>query len=140
MSGFNPDKLKKQIPSALFWTYQLKVASFQKVRFIFQISKSPKKIIPKNYPELEILISSLEQFFGIFLFEIWRSKNHIELSEKKPPPLTTDKFGSACYNPQQQNQCWSLQNLNPWSKTPLVCTLKTLFREDFKNAAFSSKY
>ena len=28
---------------------------FQKVRFVFQISKSPKN--PKNYPELEILNS-----------------------------------------------------------------------------------
>ena len=27
---------------------------FWKVRFIFQISQSPKKIIPKKYPELEI--------------------------------------------------------------------------------------
>ena len=27
---------------------------FQKVRFVFQISKSQKKNIPKNYPELEI--------------------------------------------------------------------------------------
>ena len=32
----------------------LKVAFFQKVRFLFQISKSPEKNIPKNYPELEI--------------------------------------------------------------------------------------
>ena len=32
----------------------LKVAFFQKVRFVFQISQSPKTIIPKNYPELEI--------------------------------------------------------------------------------------
>ena len=32
----------------------LKVFFFQKVRFVFQISKSPKNIIPKNYPELEI--------------------------------------------------------------------------------------
>ena len=32
----------------------LKVAFFQKVRCVFQISKSPKKYIPKNYPELEI--------------------------------------------------------------------------------------
>ena len=32
----------------------LKVAFFQKVRFVFQISKSQKKNIPKNYPELEI--------------------------------------------------------------------------------------
>jgi hypothetical protein len=31
----------------------LKVAFFQKVRFVFQISKSPEKNIPKNYPELE---------------------------------------------------------------------------------------
>ena len=32
----------------------LKVAFFQKLRFVFQISKSQKKNIPKNYPELEI--------------------------------------------------------------------------------------
>ena len=32
----------------------LKVAFFQKVRFVFQISKSQKTNIPKNYPELEI--------------------------------------------------------------------------------------
>jgi hypothetical protein len=32
----------------------LKVVFYQKVRFVFQISQSPKKIIPKNYPELEI--------------------------------------------------------------------------------------
>ena len=31
----------------------LKVAFFQKVRCVFRISKSPKKYIPKNYPELE---------------------------------------------------------------------------------------
>ena len=32
----------------------LKMAFFQKVRFVFQISKSKKKIFQKNYPELEI--------------------------------------------------------------------------------------
>ena len=32
----------------------LKVVFFQKVRFVFQISQSPKKLIPKNYPEFEI--------------------------------------------------------------------------------------
>ena len=42
----------------------LKVASFQKVRLVFQISKSQKKYIPKNYPELEIK----------FFFEIWDLK------------------------------------------------------------------
>ena len=30
------------------------LAFLQKVRFVFQISKCQKKIIPKNYPELEI--------------------------------------------------------------------------------------
>ena len=39
--------------SALLLPY-IKVAFFQKVRCVFQISKSPKKYIPKNYPELEI--------------------------------------------------------------------------------------
>jgi hypothetical protein len=33
---------------------KLKVAFIQKVRFVFQISKSPKKYIPNYYPELEI--------------------------------------------------------------------------------------
>ena len=35
-------------------THTLKVAFFQKVRFVFQISKSQKIYIPKSYPELEI--------------------------------------------------------------------------------------
>ena len=35
------------------------VAFFQRVRFVFQISQSPQKIIPKNYSELEIWISCL---------------------------------------------------------------------------------
>ena len=57
-----------------------------------QISK--KKNIPKYYPELDIkfptnysillLAGNLNLVFGIFLFEIWRSKKHIALSEKKP--------------------------------------------------------
>ena len=33
---------------------QTKGAFFQKVRFVFQISQSPKNIIPKSYPELGI--------------------------------------------------------------------------------------
>ena len=32
----------------------LKVAFFQKVQFVFQTSKSPKKVTPNYYPELEI--------------------------------------------------------------------------------------
>ena len=47
--------------SAIYWNslglcrdYGLKVAFFQKVRFNFQISKSQKIYIPKNYPKLEI--------------------------------------------------------------------------------------
>ena len=40
----------------------LKVAFFQKVLFVFQISKSQKKI---SYPELEIQISRQYHFTGI---------------------------------------------------------------------------
>ena len=43
---------------------------FQKVRFVFQISQSPKKIIPKNYPELEIWISCLLICAGISNFKL----------------------------------------------------------------------
>ena len=43
-------EIKKKVVSNL----ELKVASLQKVRLVFQISKSPKKNFPKNYPELEI--------------------------------------------------------------------------------------
>ena len=53
----------------------LKVAFFQKVRFAFQISKSPKKITPNHYPELEIWISCLLLWAGIsnpkFRIVIW---------------------------------------------------------------------
>ena len=38
---------------SLFWCL-VKGGFFQKVQFVFQISKFPKKDIPKNYPELEI--------------------------------------------------------------------------------------
>ena len=42
---------------------------FQKVRFLFQISQSSEKIIPKDYPELEIwipkLFTDIEQEFQI---------------------------------------------------------------------------
>ena len=36
-----------------------KGAFFQKVRLIFQISQSPKKIIPKNYPDLNKLFTDM---------------------------------------------------------------------------------
>ena len=40
-----------------FWCLsKLKVSFFQKVRFVLLISQSSKKIIPNNYPELEIWI------------------------------------------------------------------------------------
>ena len=44
----------RHIRLELFFTSILKVAFFQKVRCVFQISKSPKKYIPKNYLEVEI--------------------------------------------------------------------------------------
>ena len=60
------------------------------MRFVFQISQSPKKIILKKLSwvvywygrEFQAQDSFLE--YVIFL-EIWRSEKWIELSEKKPP-------------------------------------------------------
>ena len=53
----------------------LKMASFQRVRFIFQISKPPKKDVPNHYPELDIWISFLLLWAGIssskFRIMIW---------------------------------------------------------------------
>jgi hypothetical protein len=77
------------------------VAFFQKVRFVFQISK--KKCIPKNYLEIVISISRLLQYTVIggkfkFKFQVqdsfweyffWRFEKHIALSEKKPPLVLT---------------------------------------------------
>ena len=74
----------------------LKVAFFQKVWFVFQISK---KNIPNYYPELEIWIWCLLllagnlnfkfriAFWNIFIFGIGRFKKHIALSEKTQPLL-----------------------------------------------------
>ena len=83
---------------------------FQKVRFVFQISQSPKIIIPKNYPELEIWkkmftdmcgnfqFQAQDSFFRIFFWEIGRFEKGISLSEKKAllsarlTKLRRDKF------------------------------------------------
>ena len=40
------------------------------MRFVFQFSQSPKKIIPKNYPELEIWINCLLIWAGISSFKL----------------------------------------------------------------------
>ena len=77
----------------------LKVAFFQKVQCVFQISKSPKKIFqitilslkfkfPANNSKV-LLARNLNfkfriVFRNIFL-EIWRFGKRIALSEKKPP-------------------------------------------------------
>ena len=52
------------------FSLSLKVAFFQRVRFVFQISQFPKNIIPKNYPELEIWIYCLLIWAGISNFKI----------------------------------------------------------------------
>ena len=46
--------VKKKSRERLILLDALKVAFFQKVQFVFEISKFPKKDNPKNYPELEI--------------------------------------------------------------------------------------
>ena len=70
--------------------FLLKVAFFQKMRFIFQISHSLKNIIPNNYPELftdmggnfkfQFQDSCWEFFFGEW--EIW--KTNITFWKKAP--------------------------------------------------------
>ena len=86
-------KFKKPVDKA-----SLKVAFFQKVKLIFQISKSPKKNIPKDYPEFEIQnfrpyqntvmggnfkFQVQDSFSEYFLLEIWKFEKRIALSEKK---------------------------------------------------------
>ena len=65
----------------------VKVAFFQKVQFVFQISKSPKQITPNHYLELEIWISCLLLWAGISNFKfrivIWSNLLRISISEKK---------------------------------------------------------
>ena len=50
----NCSGVARSVVQILWTTVSVKVPFFQKVRFVFQISQSPKNIIPKNYPELEI--------------------------------------------------------------------------------------
>ena len=73
----------------------LKVAFFQKVRFIFQISQSPKKVIPKDYPELEIWVTCLLIWVGISNFKLrivfWNNvfgRNESHFSKKNSPLVT----------------------------------------------------
>ena len=77
----------------------LKVAFFQKVRFGFQTSKSPKKIFQKTILNLKFEIPAHNSImlwarilnfksrivFWILFLEIWRFEKRIALSEKKPP-------------------------------------------------------
>ena len=72
---------------------QLKVPFFQKVRFVFQISQSSKKIVPKNYPELEIWNSvnnvfkfqAQDSFLEYFFGRLGDLKNESHFLKKKPP-------------------------------------------------------
>ena len=76
----------------LWWwgAKRLKRAFFQKVRFVFQISKSQKKkYSKKNYPELEYYVmggnfkfQTQDSFWNILF---WRFEEQITLSEKKTP-------------------------------------------------------
>ena len=88
-----------------------KVAFFQKVRCVFQISKSPKKIFQKTILNLKfkfpakntllLLAGNLNfklriVFWNIFFGDL---KKRIALSEKKPP-LTRRKF-TLCFKTAQ---------------------------------------
>ena len=74
----------------------VKVAFFQKVRFVFQISKSQKKKESKklswiyNFHHNTVLGGNFkfqvgDSFLKYFFLDIWRFENRIALSEKKPP-------------------------------------------------------
>ena len=66
--------------------WSLKVAFFQKVRFVF--FKSPnlqKKIFQKTILSLKFKFPANNTLlFGIIFFEIWRSEKRTALSEKEP--------------------------------------------------------
>jgi len=83
-----------------------KVVSFHKVRFIFQISKSPKQIIPNHYPDLEIWISCL----------LWAGNSKF-------------KFRIVIWN----NFFWDLEvwkmNFTFWKKATFTKNLGTFIRE-----------
>ena len=58
------------------------MAFFQRVQFVFQISQSSKKKIPKNYPELEIQNSRPYQntfMAGNFKFQVQDSFWNIDI-------------------------------------------------------------
>ena len=66
---------------------QLKVAFIQKVRFVFQISKTKYSRLQSRAWNLNLLLAGNLNFkFRIFF---WRFEKHIALSEKKPPLLET---------------------------------------------------
>ena len=76
---------------SLAGTMFLKAAFFQKVRFIFQISKSRKKNIPISYPiSKQQMVGSFKLrivFWNIFFFgdlEIWKAYRTF----RKKPPLS----------------------------------------------------
>ena len=71
----------------IYWNLlklSLKVAFFQKVRFVFQISKSPKKkLFQKTFLDLKFKFPA--NFSILFFLKIWRFEKQIALSERKPP-------------------------------------------------------
>ena len=78
--GENSDHTNENAPSE----FVLKVAFFQKVRFIFYISESLKQIFQKTILSLKFKFQVQDSFLEYF-FGGWRFEKCIALSEKKPP-------------------------------------------------------
>ena len=91
-------KLQMQVTAMKPDRFKLKVAFFQKVRFVFQTSKSSKKIFQKTILNLKFKFhanSSILKLAGNlnfksrivfrnnFFFEIWRFEKRIALYENK---------------------------------------------------------
>ena len=106
---------------------------FQKVRYVFQISKSPKKRYSKKpilnmkfeFPAntLLLLAGNLNfkfriVFWNIFFLEIWSFEKRIALSEKKPPLLLSSKF---CLCPDSIPSPWF------WISYPFFLQLAKFF-------------
>ena len=93
----------------------IKVAFIQKVWFVFQISKSPKKIYSKLLSwawNLNFLFTVIGWKFKFqvqnrdleyFFFEIWRFEKHIKLYEKNPPLVSCQSLGDYFKSEQMHN-------------------------------------
>ena len=86
--------------------YFVKGGFFQKVRFAFQISKSPKKNIPKNFKHRII-------FWNIFFLEIWKTNRTFWKKATFKITLTAFKIDL-----KSKNYNFNFSTLSSWALLP----------------------